>query len=119
MQEISQLERAKLAAKQDPPLRVEMCESSPRGYIDIPAPLFNNPRATYRVHPDDEAKLDAIIWEDADKDEIRAYLSKSGAICFTYHKDNVNDAWSLIATRELPADQYGLVNKSDKGELPC
>lgn len=118
MTEINQLERAKLALKQDPPLRVEyLWRVGPQpsqwyGVVDIDLFLSNcgGNDVVFRVHPDDEAKLDAIIWEGVESQYKYAYVRTKDGLLNHWNEPisnhSVAERWKLIATREPPADTF-------------
>lgn len=100
MTEINQLERAKLAHKHG--LKVQF-ESKEGGFWKNCFFVTETHRFSYRVHPDDEEKLDAIIWEVGYGYKY-AYITQDGHICHYMSPSSGYDL-KLIATRDLPAEK--------------
>lgn len=103
MKEINQLARAELAHKHS--LRVIAAwEEKPYIWNTLKPSkdMFDNKHLRFAVHPDDEAKLDAIIWEGARDFFTEAYLNQHGEIVFSTMRAS---GWELIATRELPNEK--------------
>ena len=114
-QEINQLERAKLADKHGLRVQFRVCTNS-RYYLTT-VPQWNSER-TYRVNPDDEAKLEAIIWEGADSGNKYAYVDDDGILVLGGRLSLPE--WKLIATRELPAESIAdrlVAEKTEEAQL--
>lgn len=122
-QEINQLARAKLARKHG--LRAEYLSNIGSWWEAGDACSWLS-CFEYRVHPDDNEDLDAIIWEGAPNWATVAVNQKDVAVCFAESfTDNARiysprtngewaictKAWKLIATRELPADASPVVDE--------
>mgnify|MGYP005989661891 CR=1 FL=1 len=103
MTEINQIERAKLAYKHKLDVQFQYDD----GIWDLARLPAWSPYTCYRVHPDDEEKLEAIVWEGADsEDYIRAYaVGVGGFIQYLPDNSEAPEHWKLIATRELPAEK--------------
>lgn len=117
MTEIDQLERAKLAEKHGLRVQCQWENVVPvdqwYSVSDIDSMLSNSARpVNLRVHPDDEAKLDAIIWGSSPTECKNAYVSQSGTICFISGDREPQTYWKLIATREQPAENQDLDDSS-------
>ena len=98
MSEINQLARAELALKNSLRVQCWMHEEW-QGCVTTQG----SDKYQHRVHPDEEAKLDAIIWEGARGHFTEAYLNQHGEIIFSTMRAS---GWTLIATREPPVEEW-------------
>lgn len=101
MTEINQLERAKLALVHGLRIQCWMDEEWKEC-----ATAYGSDVYQHRVHSDDNEALDAVIWEGVGDTFTYAYIMPDGQInCFT-STDYASKEWPLIATRELPAEEW-------------
>ena len=97
MTEINQLERAKLAHKHGLIVQGNYMD----GWYKAIHPTWSK-HIDYRVHSDEEAKLDEIIFANSPADVRNAYISQSGDLWFLRGDAVPELEWELIAKREKP-----------------